>query len=240
MIMKGNKKTPFITIEGTDGSGISTQAELLERSLREEGWEVYLTKEPTDGPAGAMIRLELAGRLIHLKDAVVTPIAEAQKLALLFAADRIDHIYNKIVPRLDMGVVVISDRYYLSSLAFQGLDIENFNWIYELNSKCIKPDLTIFLDVDAKLCIKRMQRRRWHVELFEEVKKLEGVRASYLKAIDFLSSKGEKIVVVNGNQPIKEVHNEIMRAVKKALAQNRTATSSGNVVPQLTFDGIRS
>jgi thymidylate kinase len=116
----------------------------------------------------------------------------------------------------------------------------NFDWIYELNSKCIKPDLTIFLDVDAKLCIKRMQRRRWHVELFEEVKKLEGVRANYLKAINFLSSKQEKIVVVNGSQPIKEVHNEIMRAVKKALTQNRTATSKGNVTQQLTFEEIQS
>ena len=236
MIIRDNKKSPFITLEGTDGSGISTQAELLERALREEGWEVYLTKEPTDGPAGVMIRLELAGRLIHMQDAVITSLTQAQRLALLFAADRIDHIYDKVLPRLNMGVVVISDRYYLSSLAFQGIDMDNFEWIYEINSKCIRPDLTIFLDVDAILCVKRMQRRRWHVELFEEVKKLEQVRANYLKAIDFLSRKQEKIVVVNGGQPIKEVHNEIMRSVKKALVQNKSTTTTRPVGNQLPLE----
>ncbi|GAF95201.1 unnamed protein product, partial [marine sediment metagenome] len=152
------KKVPFIVIEGVDGSGVSTQAELLERKLRSTGREVYLTKEPTDGPAGAMIRLALAGRLVKRKDALDLRSFEAHTLALLFAADRMDHLYNDIIPKLDIGVIMISDRYYLSSYAYQGIDINNIEWLQAINSQCLRPDLTVFLDIDPAICCKRIQR----------------------------------------------------------------------------------
>jgi len=225
-----NKKAPFIVIEGTDGSGVSTQAELLEKKLRDEGREVYLTKEPTDGPSGAMIRLALAGRLVRQKDALVSQSFEARTLALLFAADRMDHLSNDIIPKLDIGVLVISDRYYLSSYAYQGIEVYSIEWLQAINSHCLRPDLTIFLDVDAAICYKRMQRRRWHVELFEEQQKIEEVRRSYLKAIQYLTRQGENIVVVNGNQPINTAEQEVLQAVRKALSGRRAAPS-----PQLSF-----
>lgn len=224
------KKAPFIVIEGIDGSGVSTQAELLERKLRDSGREVYLTKEPTDGPAGAMIRLALAGRLIKQKDALALQSFEAHTLALLFAADRMDHLYNDIIPKLDIGVIVISDRYYLSSYAYQGIDINNIEWLQAINSQCLRPDLTVFLDVDSAICYKRMQRRRWHVELFEEQQKLEEVRRGYLKAIEYLAKQRENIVVVNDNQPINAVQRDILRAVRKVLSTNRVTQ-----IPQLSF-----
>lgn len=227
-----NKKAPFIVIEGTDGSGVSTQAELLEKKLRDTSREVYLTKEPTDGPAGAMIRLALAGRLVKQKDALTSQASESHMLALLFAADRMDHLYNDIIPKLDIGVIVISDRYYLSSYAYQGIDINNTEWLQAINSQCLRPDLTVFLDVDAAICYKRMQRRRWHVELFEEQQKLEDVRRGYLKAIEYLARQRENIVVVNGNQPMNAVHQDIMRAVREVLSKNRNAPS-----PQLILHG---
>jgi dTMP kinase len=150
---------PFIVIEGTDGSGVSTQAERLEARLRDGGREVYLTKEPTDGPAGAMIRLALAKRLVHSTDIEGFESIEPHTLGLLFAADRMDHLYTDIVPKLKMGLTVISDRYYLSSYAFQGLDMD-VDWLEKINAYCLRPDLTIFLNVDSAICYKRMQRRR--------------------------------------------------------------------------------
>ena len=225
-----NKKAPFIVIEGTDGSGVSTQAELLEKKLRDTSREVYLTKEPTDGPAGAMIRLALAGRLVKPRNALAVQSFEAHALALLFAADRMDHLYNDIIPKLDIGVIVISDRYYLSSYAYQGIDINNIEWLQAINSQCLRPDLTVFLDVDPAICYKRMQRRRWHVELFEEQQKLEEVRRGYLKAIEYLAKQRENIVVVNGTQPINAVQRDILRAVRKVLSTNRVTQ-----IPQLNF-----
>ncbi len=213
-----NNRAPFIVIEGTDGSGVSTQAERLERKLRDEGREVYLTKEPTDGPAGAMIRLALAGRLVHPKD-VAEQTLESHTLALLFAADRMDHLHADIIPKLKIGVTVISDRYYLSSYAFQGLDVD-VEWLQEINARCLRPDLIVFLNVDSAICYKRMQRRRWHVELFEEQTKIEEVRQNYLKVIQHLIWQGENIVIIDGNQPINVIHQQIFREVEKTSPKN--------------------
>jgi dTMP kinase len=212
-------RAPFIVIEGTDGSGVSTQAERLERKLREEGREVYLTKEPTDGPAGAMIRLALAKRLVHPKDISGLQAFEPHTLALLFAADRMDHLYTDIIPKLNIGVTVISDRYYLSSYAFQGLGVD-IEWLQEINARCLRPDLTIFLNVDSAICYKRIQRRRWHIELFEEQAKLEEVRQNYLKVIQHLIWQKENIVIVDGNQPINVIHQQIFREVEKTSPKN--------------------
>ena len=214
-----NKRAPFIVIEGTDGSGTTTQAERLEKRLRDEGREVYLTKEPTDGPAGAMIRLTLAGRLVHPKDVAELQSFEPHTLALLFAADRMDHLHTDIIPKLKIGVTVISDRYYLSSYAFQGLNVD-IDWLQKINSHCLRPDLTIFLNVDSAICYKRIQRRRWHVELFEEQAKIEEVRQNYLRVIQHLIWQGENIEIIDGNQPINVIHQQIFREVEKTSPKN--------------------
>ena len=231
-----NKRAPFIVIEGTDGSGTTTQAERLEKRLRDEGREVYLTREPTDGPAGAMIRLALARRLVHSKDAGELQSFEPHTLALLFAADRMDHLHNDIIPKLKIGVTVISDRYYLSSYAFQGLDVD-IEWLQKINSHCLRPDLTIFLNVDSAICYKRIQRRRWHVELFEEQVKIEEVRQNYLRVIQHLMWQGENIVIIDGNQRISIIHQQIFREVEKTSPKNALVRS-----PQLSLlkDDIRT
>ena len=224
-----NSRAPFIVIEGTDGSGVSTQAERLEKRLRDEGREVYLTKEPTDGPAGAMIRLALSGRLVHPKDIAESQSLDQYTLALLFAADRMDHLRTDIIPKLKIGVTVISDRYYLSSYAFQGLDVD-IDWLQRINSYCLRPDLTIFLNVDSSICYKRMQRRRWHVEIFEEQAKIEQVRQNYLKVIQHLLWQGENIVILDGNQNISVINQQIFREVEKTSLKNSISR-----YPQLSF-----
>ncbi len=219
------QKAAFIVVEGTDGSGVSTQSELLEKKLKGEGREVYLTKEPTNGPAGAMIRLILTGRLMSSDGINDSKPLDPYTLALLFASDRMDHLYTDIVPKLDIGIIVISDRYYLSSFAYQGLSVD-FKWLEAINSQCRKPDLTVFLDVPSELSWKRMQRDRWRIELFEDQRKLEKVRQNYFKAIDYLTRKGENIIIVNGNQPIIEVHRNVLREAKKVIGKGQTIPTS--------------
>ncbi|MCH8223877.1 MAG: dTMP kinase, partial [Chloroflexi bacterium] len=191
--------------------------------------EAHLTKEPSDGPAGAIIRLILAGRLVGRYDELRSSF-DARTLALLFAADRFDHLSNDVVPKLNSGITVISDRYYLSSFAYQGSDIGDMEWLEAINSECLTPDLTVFLDVDPAISYKRMQRQRWHVELFETPSKMIDVHRSYLSAIRRLEMRGENVVIVDGNQPIRDVHRDVMAEVKKILSRNRVTPA-----PQLSF-----
>ena len=141
----------FLTFEGLDGSGITTQSGLIKDWLEKQGYTVFLTKEPTDGPIGGQIRLALTKRLDIGHNA----------LALAFAADRMDHLDTEIVPKLK-GVIVISDRYYLSSYAYQSLTNDS-SWLMQINSRCLRPDLTILLDTPALVCKRRMEKMRWWI-----------------------------------------------------------------------------
>jgi dTMP kinase len=211
----------LITFEGLDGSGLTTQADLLRNWFLKRGVEAYLTKEPTDGPAGAMIRLALANRLtsgIRQPGGQLSADAlDDHALALLFAADRLDHLARDILPKLESGIHVICDRYCLSSYAYQSLTAE-LEWLRAINSKSRKPDLTIFFDVPVAICKKRMDRQRWHVELFEDPEKLEKVRHSYVAAIQALTFEGEQIETVSGTRSVQEVHRTVVARVKKILS----------------------
>ncbi|MGQ9675743.1 MAG: dTMP kinase [Chloroflexota bacterium] len=204
----------FITLEGIDGAGLTTHSERLQRWLnRVGGKQAYLTKEPTNGPIGAQIRLKLAGRL---------EIDEAT-LALLFAADRMDHLHVDIIPKLANGVHVICDRYYLSSLAYQSLTLD-LDWVMAINAKARRPDLTVLLDVPVSISIDRIARERHVVEFFETEAVLERVRQNFLRIIDRLRVKGENIVVIQGadargSRPIREIEREIQRAVQSVISR---------------------
>lgn len=197
----------FIVLEGLDGSGTTTQAELMKRWLEASGHgRVYLTREPTDGPIGHLIRLALRRRLV----------LDAHTLALLFAADRMDHLASDLIQKLNQGVTVICDRYYLSSFAYQLLDPQtDLAWLEQLNAKAIPPDLTILLDVPPDVCMARIQRTRSHVELFEDLERLRSVRAHYLAIARGPRSERERIVIVDGDRSQEVVHADI-RAVIQA------------------------
>lgn len=212
------RRAKFFVIEGLDGSGVTTQAERLKNWLDKREYEVSLTKEPTNGPVGALIRLHLARRLFFEKAKDSFAPLDDYTLTLLFAADRMDHLNNVILPRLDSGIIVVSDRYYLSSFAYQSLKLD-LGWIKQMNSNCTRPDLTLFIDVPAQISRKRIDRQRWHVELYEDIEILERVRQNYLKIIRELLLEGEKIEMINGNQPVQKVHSEVTSAIKKALSK---------------------
>jgi len=201
----------FIVIEGLDGAGATTQVRLLYRRLSKSR-EVYVTHEPSDGPAGLQIRMVLQHRVKM----------DPATLAALFAADRMDHLYHQdggggIVARLSKGIDVLSDRYYLSSLAYQGMDLD-WEWIWNMHAHCIRPDATLFLDVPVEVCLERIAAGRGgHFDLFENRKALTRVRQSYLKAIDRLCQLRERIEVVDGKAPSDQVHAAIWGKLESLL-----------------------
>ncbi|MHC1597991.1 MAG: dTMP kinase [Candidatus Methanofastidiosia archaeon] len=199
-------KGKFIVIEGIDGSGLSTQTAILKERLTSEGIKTYQTKEPTDGPVGGVLRLALTKRIS------ITP----ETFALLFAADRMDHLTKEIVPKLEEGIAVICDRYYFSNFAYQGIDLD-MDWLIRLNCKALLPDATIFLDVDPLECEKRRESRM-RVEHFEEIEKLRKIREKYLEVLKkFGDETKAKIEIVNANNSIEQVADDILSAISPVI-----------------------
>jgi dTMP kinase len=211
---KAKRRGKFIVIEGLDGSGLSTQASLLKDWIEKQGLAVYLTKEPTAGPVGALIRLALGQRL------ALSPSTQANDaiMALLFAADRMDHLATDIIPKLESGIHVVCDRYYLSTFAYQSRSVD-LAWLRSLHARCIRPDLTILLDVAPRVCVQRIAEHRWHVEIYEKETILEGVRQRYHEIAAQLSTEGFDIRVVPGDsgRTIAEVHAAITEQVRTLL-----------------------
>ncbi|RLF61419.1 MAG: dTMP kinase [Thermoplasmata archaeon] len=184
----------FIVFEGIDGAGKGTQAKMLAFWLRKRGYEVFLTKEPTNGEVGKLIKK-------ILKKDEINP----RSIALLFAADRAEHV-DRIKKELDMGKIVLSERYLLSSLAYQGASGLELEWIYEINKFAIKPDLTIYLDIPPEVGLKRIKSRDLR-EFFERVEFLVKVREIYHTLIN----KEENIIVIDATKDIGDIQREIRR-----------------------------
>lgn len=193
----------FIDIEGLDGSGVSTQAQRVARALTKEGIKSYATKEPSDGPVGELIRQILKKELRPLPPS---------SIQMLFAADRGGHLKQKIIPRLEKGKAVITDRYAWSSVAFGSINL-NREWLLNLNKHFILPDLTIFIEVAPDTCLARIAKERDGIELFEEEEKLQQAWGTY----HFLVSKywWTYMAVVNGEQKPEKVTEEILDHIKR-------------------------
>src|SRR5208283_382139 len=145
-----SKRGVFICIEGLDGSGKTTQAQLLTARLSEK-YNVVHTAEPSRGKIGTFIRD------CCLYEGKRLP-TEAE--ALLFAADRIEHVQNEIAPALAEGKIVICDRYIYSSLAYQGGAGLSLAWIKTINARALQPDFSIFIDVSPERVLERLQRKK--------------------------------------------------------------------------------
>ena len=133
--------TRLIVLEGLDGAGTTTQARRLVDHLRSRGQLTHLTREPSDGPIGRLIREMLTGA-----HAIAGEKLSQSTFGLLFAADRLDHLQREVEPALAAGAIVVSDRWYHSSLAYQGTGAER-DWIAQLNARARRPDVTVFLKV---------------------------------------------------------------------------------------------
>lgn len=181
---------------------------MLANALRAEGRAVIETWEPTDGPIGSIVRRFLRGEL---------PLDPAT-VALLFAADRLDHVRDAIRPALAKGVVVVSDRYTLSSLAYQSVDLDPA-WIAAINREALVPDLTIFLDVPPEVCFARISARGVPSEHYERLDRLRAIARSYRRAIDAARLAGQRVVVVDGTGSPETVLASIRLAAKSALGR---------------------
>lgn len=199
----------FVVLEGLDGAGTTTQAQRLADALRARGVEVELTHEPTSGPLGAVARQAIEGRL------ALDPVA----LALAFAADRADHVANPvngIAAHLAAGRWVVSDRYVLSSLAYNRSDALTREWIAQINAHALAPDLTIFLDVDPETCLARIAGRSAADELFHSRERLVAVDRGYREAIAGGLVRGQ-LAVVPGAAAVEQVAREVWEVVAGTL-----------------------
>jgi dTMP kinase len=190
----------FVVLEGLDGAGTTTQCAAIAARLRAEGHTCVITREPSDGPVGTLIRQALVHRM-KLPDG--QPLTQAT-LALLFAADRVDHVAAEIEPALASGAIVLSDRYLLSSLAYQGSDLP-LSWVSTINSRARVPDLTLFLAVDPKVAQQRRGERGGREELYESADQQKKIAKAYRKAIKARMGAGEKIVELDGSRPVAKV-----------------------------------
>ncbi|MCL1978442.1 MAG: dTMP kinase [Candidatus Bathyarchaeota archaeon] len=184
-------KGVFICIEGLDGSGKSTQARLLTKKLCQAGYAAVFTAEPSQGKIGKFIR----SRLFE-QERMPTTVE-----ALLFAADRIEHVQNIVVPALEAGKIVISDRYVYSSLAYQGSVGLNLGWIETINAYAQKPDLSIFIDVAPEIVLERLKRKKSVMENLQTQQYVQKIYQKYvekgeLKRIDGAKSKNEVLDVL--------------------------------------------
>lgn len=211
----------FIVFEGIDGSGTSTQSELLRAALIAKSVKCHLTCEPSDGPIGNLIRQIFKRRVAVAKGSnpnITSGDLFDEQMAYLFAADRHDHLYNNIdgIYKLKSdGAVVISTRYYFSSFAYHCSNQEDFELVKTLNARFPDPDLVIYLDNPEKKSIDRINLRAFTDE-YENTEKLILAKRNYEKIFD--QYKG-KVLKLDATGSIESIHKKIMSEVE-ALLEN--------------------
>jgi len=193
----------FIVFEGIDGSGKDTHLKLLAESLREVGHNVVETAEPSRDRVGTFLKRYAKSRGDRLP---------AETEALLYAADRYEHVSRVIMPALNRGQIVVSIRYLYSSLAYQGGAGVDLDWIREINRFAPRPDLGILFDILPEYSLNRLKRKR---SIFESADFLRKVRGIYLGIVE----KGE-LVKVDADRPKKAVQANV-KALVDRLLENR-------------------
>ncbi|KAF0143693.1 MAG: dTMP kinase [Nitrospirae bacterium] len=205
------KKGIFISLEGIEGTGKSTQAKLLSEYLLKKGYKTVLTQEP----GGTLISSQIRKVLLSTKHHRMDYMAEL----LLYNAARIQHIKEKILPALNSGKVVITDRFSDSTIAYQGygrgISLKLIDALDRIATSGMRPDLTILLDLDVETGLRRNKRinKRDRLEL-EDVEFHKKVREGFL---ELAAMEPERIKLVKASKGIDEVHREIVKIVEKGL-----------------------
>lgn len=190
----------FVCIEGLDKSGKTTQSVILVEALCKKGYDAVYTTEPSDGEIGTFIR-----KYVLQRNERVPTVVEA----LLFAADRADHIENGVKPMLEKGKIVVSDRYVYSSLAYQGAAGLSLDWIKQINNQALKPDLAIYLDVPVEVLVQRYQSANSVMEKLETQRRVEQI---YQKLV-----QEKELIRINGKRSIEEAAKAIQSMVLSHL-----------------------
>jgi dTMP kinase len=199
------KKGLFITFEGADGCGKTTQIELLKKYLEERNFNVLLTREP--GAKGLGVKLR---EILLNYDGEVSPNCES----FLFLADRAQHVDCIIKPAISAGTIVLCDRHTDSTVAYQGygrgLDIEKINYLNNLATGGLKPDLTILFDIDAETSSKRVGKNKDRMES-SGMEFFNRVRNGYL---EIAKKEPERVKVINSNDTIENIHKKVVNLVE--------------------------
>ncbi len=214
--MESNARGRFVVVEGIDGAGTTTQVARLAERLRPGARPVRTTREPSDGPVGTLVRQVLTGR-------IVTPNGKAPgwpAMALLFAADRMDHVESEIEPWVTGGGIMISDRYDASSLAYQSVSSGRagdgtVDWIRSLNRHAPRPDLTIVLDCPADLAAARRESRGEAAQLYEQNEVQQALAAFYRDLARHMPN--DRITLVDAAGSIEDVQRRVGEAYDKAF-----------------------
>jgi dTMP kinase len=197
----------FIVVEGIDGAGKTLHSKKLCISLHRKGYDVRYTAEPSKNYLGRIVREEFLHRT------KILPEMET----LLFAADRFQHVQEEILPSLQQSRIVVSDRYYFASIAYQGAQGVSTDWIRSVNNFAPRPDLVMYLDVPADIAIARIRRDK---SLMERLDLEEKVRALYLELV-----KSGELILVDGNRSIETVSEEMLRLVLEVISKTRQKSS---------------
>jgi len=191
----------FIVLEGIDGSGKTTMAKKLIEKLNSMGYKTMYTFEPTDSEIVEVIK----AKYNEYRDPYID--------ALTFALDRLIHVKTRIKPLLDKGFIVISDRYFYSSVAYQTASGAPMDWVIELNKWALKPDLAIYLDVEPEIALKRKVAVSSRFPEFERIELMEKVRSIYLDMV-----KRGLLVMVDASRNIDEVYRDVENFVLSRIS----------------------
>jgi len=208
----------FITFEGIDGSGKSTQCQLLKDSLEKKGYKVLVTREPGGTKTAEAIR----NVLLHIHEPI-----EAMTEVFLYCAARVEHLEKIILPKLAEGYIVISDRFYDSTIAYQGggrgLGLENMIEINRIFIEKATPDLTFFVDTDLLTIENRMDKKELDRMEKEGMAFMKKVRQGYL---DLIASENKRVAnsrftIVDGDLSIKDLADMVLKRAEEVLGNDR-------------------
>ncbi|MCC6054334.1 MAG: dTMP kinase [Thermosphaera sp.] len=190
----------FVVLEGIDGSGKTTISKMLVDRLNRLGFKAEYTFEPTDSEIVEVIR----GKYSEYRDAYID--------ALTFALDRLLHLKRKVIPLLRDGFIVVSDRYMYSSVAYQAASGAPIEWVLLVNKYALKPDVTIYLDVDPETGLRRRQFKTTRFPEFEVIDFARRVREVYLELV-----KRGLMISINATRPVEEVYRDVEAVVLNAV-----------------------
>lgn len=199
------EKGLFITFEGTDGCGKTTQIEMLKDYFEKQGRTVLLTREPGAKGLGTKLR-----EILLNYDGEVSPVCES----FLFLADRAQHVDTIIEPAVARGEIVLCDRHTDSTVAYQGygreLDIEQIKMLNNIATSGLKPDLTFIFDIDIDTAQKRVGKNKDRMES-AGIEFFKRVRNGYL---EIAKQEPERVKVLDGSKSIETIHNELLEILQ--------------------------
>lgn len=202
--MSSEDRGRFIVLEGIDGAGTTTQTDRLVAHLRARGRRASATREPSNGPIGRLLRDLLLGQHRMADGRPVT----GNTMALLFAADRLDHLHREVEPLLQEGTDVVSDRYLLSSLAYQAEESDRA-WVASLARGVRPPDLTILIDIPIAVAAERRRTAGRPEERYDGDSYLARVAENYRR----LARADPNVTVLDGAPAVDDVARAIASIV---------------------------